>query len=178
VFVAGPGPRFGARSRGPRQEKVDSNFWVATHVVTVTIGYSGTFLRQRRHQPLLVRGQHARGRPALVRLSPFWALSAFIASQLLLMVLCHAAAPVLDAGAIWSAGGQQLPSGHKVRTGRAELGGGNYSMCRRALDGVCKPATLGSLPETKNVKAPQAKCPQGLRFLVAGAGFEPATFGL
>src|SRR5208282_2604813 len=88
---------------------LDSNFWLGTHVVAVTIGYGSTFLagalgvawvlrrqlvaepdeettralgrlrararrdghgrvRQRRDRAVLVRRQHARHRPALVRL--------------------------------------------------------------------------------------------------------------
>jgi tetratricopeptide (TPR) repeat protein len=65
---------------------LDTNFWLATHVVVITLGYSATFLaatiavvyllhrafgsigrlRQHRHQLVLVRHQHARHRPPLL----------------------------------------------------------------------------------------------------------------
>ena len=48
-------------------------------------------------------------------------------------------------------------AGTRSKPGRRDVSGGNCSMCRRALDTVCKPAPFGSLPEPKNVKAPQAK---------------------
>ena len=58
--------------------------------------------------------------------------------------------------------GQPLVSTCRAGTGSArtqtDVTTGNFSIVARAFGKACKPATLGSLPETKNPKAPPAKC--------------------